>query len=294
MGDDHSSQSQPMLRKFQQVDVFAAEPFSGNPLAVVLNADGLSTEEMQRFARWTNLSETTFILPPMSPEADYRVRIFTLARELPFAGHPTLGSCHAWLHAGGVPRHAGVVIQECGAGLVRVRRGEQVLAFAAPPLIRTGPVQESFLEQLTAVLGIGRREIIDAQWVDNGPGWVAVLLENAEAVLAVEPDFSRYTGEGTLDIGIVGPYPPGSECMFEVRAVLSGERGEMIEDPVTGSLNASLAQWLLATGRATAPYTASQGTRLGRVGRPWIEQDSDGTVWIGGATTTHIRGEIEF
>ena len=282
-----------MHRRFQQVDVFSGEPFSGNPLAVVLDAEGLSTEEMQRFARWTNLSETTFVLPPTSPEADYRVRIFTLARELPFAGHPTLGTCHAWLAAGGTPRDPSRIVQECGAGLVTVRRGEHGLAFAAPPLLRTGPVEERLLRQIAAVLGIGRGEVVDAHWVDNGPGWVAVLLEDADAVLAVEPDFGRYDGEGGLDIGVVGPYPPGSECAFEVRALFSGERGEMIEDPVTGSLNASLAQWLLSTGRAKAPYVASQGTRLGRRGRPRIEEDPDGTVWVGGAAVTYVSGEVD-
>lgn len=283
----------PTRRRFQQVDVFADEPFSGNPLAVVLDAEGLGADEMQRFARWTNLSETTFVLPPASPEADYRVRIFTLAGELPFAGHPTLGTCHAWLAAGGAPRDPARVVQECGAGLVAVRRGEHGLAFAAPPLLRGGPVEERFLARVAEVLGIGRREIVDAQWADNGPGWVAVLLEDAEAVLALEPDFGRYGGEGALDIGVVGPYPPGSECAFEVRALFSGAHGEMIEDPVTGSLNASLAQWLLATGRARAPYVASQGTRLGRRGRPRIGQDPDGTVWVGGAAVTYVSGEVE-
>lgn len=282
-----------MRRRFQQVDVFSPDPFLGNPLAVVLDAEGLSTEEMRRFSRWTNLSETTFLLPPTSPEADYRVRIFSLAQELPFAGHPTLGSCHAWLAAGGVPRDAARIVQECGAGLVPIRRGEHGLAFAAPPLLRTGPVDEAFVEQLAAVLGIGRGEIVDARWADNGPGWVAVLLEDADAVLALEPDFSRYSGGEVLNVGIVGPYPPGAECAWEVRAVFSDEQGAMREDPVTGSLNASLAQWLLATGRATAPYVASQGTRLGRRGRPRIEQDADGTVWVGGPAVTCIQGDVE-
>jgi PhzF family phenazine biosynthesis protein len=283
-----------MRRRFQQVDVFSPDPFRGNPLAVVMDADGLSTEEMRQFSRWTNLSETTFLLPPTSPEADYRVRIFSLAQELPFAGHPTLGSCHAWLTAGGVPREAGRIVQECGAGLVPIRRGEHGLAFAAPPLLRTGPVDEAFVEQLAAVLGIGRGEIVDAKWADNGPGWVAVLLKDAGAVLALEPDFSRYSGDEVLNVGIVGAYPAGSECAFEVRAVFSDEQGAMREDPVTGSLNASLAQWLLATGRATAPYVASQGTRLGRRGRPRIEQDADGTVWVGGPAITCIQGDVEF
>lgn len=282
-----------MRRRFQQVDVFSHVPFFGNPLAVVVDAEGLSTEEMRQFSRWTNLSETTFLLPPTSPEADYRVRIFSLAQELPFAGHPTLGSCHAWLAAGGVPREPGRIVQECGAGLVPIRRGEHGLAFAAPPLLRTGPVDEAFVEQLAVVLGVGRGEIVDATWADNGPGWVAVLLKDADAVLALEPDFSRYSGDEVLNIGIVGAYPPGAECAWEVRAVFSDEQGAMREDLVTGSLNASLAQWLLETSRATAPYVASQGTRLGRHGRPRIEQDADGTVWVGGPAITCIQGDVE-
>lgn len=280
-----------MLRRFQQVDVFSPVPFAGNPLAVVLDGEGLSTEEMRGFSQWTNLSETTFLLPPTTPEADYRVRIFALARELPFAGHPTLGSCHAWLAAGGVPHDAGRIVQECGAGLVPIRRGPHGLAFAAPPLVRTGPVDEALVRNLAEVMGIGRGEIVDAQWADNGPGWVAVLLKDADAVLAVEPDFGRWTGTGSLDLGIAGPYPPGAECAWEVRALFS-DGGVLREDPVTGSLNAFLAQWLLAGGHAAAPYVASQGTRLGRRGRPRIEQDADGTVWVGGPAITCIRGEV--
>lgn len=282
-----------MLRRFQQIDVFGAEPFTGNPLAVVLDAGGLSTGEMQHLARWTNLSETAFLLPATTAEADYRVRIFTLARELPFAGHPTLGSCHAWLVAGGEPRRPDLIVQECAAGLVPIRRDDNGLAFAAPPLLRSGPVEEGLMEELALVLGLDRGQIVDARWADNGPGWVAVLLEDAATVLNVEPDFGRYSGDESLDIGLVGPYPEGSECAFEVRAVFSDERGAMREDPVTGSLNASLAQWLLSTGRATAPYVASQGTRLGRRGRPRIDRDDEGTVWVGGATVTCIDGEIK-
>lgn len=282
-----------MRRRFQQVDVFSPVPFLGNPLAVVVDGDGLTTEQMQRFSSWTNLSETTFLLPPTTPEADYRVRIFALARELPFAGHPTLGSCHAWLTAGGVPRDAGRIVQECGAGLVPIRRSEHGLAFAAPPLLRTGPVDDALVDTLAAVLGIVRGEIVDAQWADNGPGWVAVLLKDADAVLAVEPNFGRWTGEGPLDLGIVGAYPPGAECAWEVRAVFSDDQGGMREDPVTGSLNASLAQWLLASGRAEAPYVAGQGTRLGRRGRPRIDQDADGVVWVGGPAITCVAGEVE-
>ena len=282
-----------MLRQFRQIDVFGAKPFTGNPLAVVLDAEGLSTDEMQNFARWMNLSETTFLLKPTKPEADYRVRIFTLAHELPFAGHPTLGTCHAWLGAGGKPRAAGVVVQECPAGLVRIKRGPERLAFAAPPLRRSGPVESGFLEEIADVLRIKRGEIVDAQWVDNGPGWVGILLEDAASVLAVAPDFRRYKGKEHLDIGLVGPYPKGSECAFEVRAVFPDADGGMREDPVTGSLNASLAQSLLGSGRAKAPYVTSQGTKLRRIGRPHIEQDADGTIWIGGSTLTCVRGEVE-
>jgi PhzF family phenazine biosynthesis protein len=279
-------------RRFRQVDVFGGEPFLGNPLAVVHEAEGLSAEEMQRITRWMNLSETTFLLPPTTREADYRVRIFTLARELPFAGHPTLGTCHAWLEAGGSSASPDVIVQECGAGLVSVRRTDHGLAFAAPPLLRTGPVDEKFIRQVATVLGIGRERVVDSQWVDNGPGWVGVLLEDAASVLELQPDFTRYPGEGSLDIGVVGPYVTGSECAYEVRAIFSDEHGRMVEDPVTGSLNASLGQWLLDTGRATAPYVASQGTRLGRVGRVRIDQDEHGAVWVGGRTVTVTAGHL--
>lgn len=290
---DVTGKADTMPRRFAQVDVFGAKPVSGNPLAVVVDAEGLSTDEMQGIARWTNLSETAFLLPPTSPEADYRVRIFTLARELPFAGHPTLGSCHAWLMSGGEARNPDEIIQECGAGLVSVRRDDRGLAFAAPPLIRSGAVDEEYAELVARVLGIDQDEIVDIEWADNGPGWVAVLLADAGRVLALEPDASSYQGDGSLEIGVVGPYPAGSECAFEVRAFFTDERGTMREDPVTGSLNASLAQWLLGSGRAAAPYVASQGTCLGRTGRPLIDQDADGTIWVGGSTVTVIDGEID-
>lgn len=283
-----------MTRRFQQVDVFADEPFRGNPVAVVVDGEGLSDARMQRIAHWTNLSETTFLLPPTTPSADYRLRIFTPAEELPFAGHPTLGSCHAWLAVGGRPRTEGHLVQECGAGLVGLRgTGDGGLAFAAPPLLRSGPVDGALVDRLTAVLGIGREEIVDAQWVDNGPGWVAVLLRDGDAVLAVEPDLSQLRPGEDLDIGIVGPYPAGSETAIEVRALISDSSGGLREDPVTGSLNASLAQWLLPSGRLTAPYVASQGTLLGRRGRPRVDRDPDGTVWVGGPTTTVVAGEID-
>jgi PhzF family phenazine biosynthesis protein len=271
---------------FRQVDVFTATPYRGNPLAVILDADSLGTEQMQQLARWMNLSETTFVLPPTVPGADYQVRIFTPVAELPFAGHPTLGTCHAWLSVGGAPERAEVIVQQCGAGLIPVRRAEPGLAFAAPPLLRSGPVEDSLVAHLTAVLGVGRDEIVDAEWADNGPGWVAVLLESAEAVLALRPGFVD------LDVGVVGPYPPGSPEAFEVRAFFPKD-GSTVEDPVTGSLNASLAHWLLRTGRAGAPYVASQGTALGRLGRVHISTDPDGTIWVGGKTITCISGEID-
>ena len=275
-----------MARRFAQVDVFGSGPCSGNPVAVVLGAEGLSTEEMQRFARWTNLSETTFVLPPADPQADYRVRIFTPELEAPFAGHPTLGTCHAWLDAGGEPHNPGEVVQECEAGLVPLRRNADGLAFAAPPTIRSGPVEPSLVQEIARTLGLDPAGIVDSQWVDNGPGWVAVLLESAEAVLAIRPGFAE------LDIGVVGPYPDGSSEAFEVRAFFPKD-GELAEDPVTGSLNASLAQWLLASGRARSPYIASQGTALGRAGRVHVSRDDDGTIWVGGRTTTYVEGRVE-
>jgi PhzF family phenazine biosynthesis protein len=271
-------------RPFTQVDVFSAEPYRGNPVAVVLDGDGLTTEQMQRIANWTNLSETTFVLPPTTPGADYRVRIFTPAEELPFAGHPTIGTCHAWLSMN--PQHAGdTVVQECAAGLITLRRTGGRLAFAAPPLMRDEPVDEQLQARIAGVLGIDRAGIRDARWVDNGPGWVAVLLDDAKTVLAVEPDTED------LKLGIVGPYPEGAPEAVEVRAFFPAGRSG-VEDPVTGSLNAGLALWLLRSGRLRAPYVASQGTAVGRAGRVFVDQDTDGTVWVGGDAVTCVRGEI--
>ncbi len=275
-----------MLRQFRQVDVFTTKPYFGNPLAVVLGAGGLSSEQMQRFAHWTNLSETTFVLEPDDDQADYRVRIFMPTGELPFAGHPTLGTCHAWLEAGGKPRQPGQIIQQCGAGLVTIRDDDDGLRFAAPPLLRTGPVDEPLARHIAGILGIGRDDIVDLQWADNGPGWVAVLLASAEAVLAVKP------GLTDMDLGIAGPHPPGGEAAFEVRAFFPKD-GATVEDPVTGSFNASLAQWLLATGRAQTPYVARQGTALGRSGEVHISSDADGTVWVGGGVVTCISGTVD-
>ena len=283
-----------MKRGFLEIDVFGAAPYRGNPLAVVLDGQGLSTEQMQDFARWTNFSETTFLLPPSHPEADYHVRIFTIASELPFAGHPTLGTCHAWLTAlGGKPKKAGVIVQQCGAGNVAIRQQAGKLAFAAPPLLRSGAVAEETLAEFAKVIGIARSEIIDSQWVDNGPGWAAVMLRDADAVLAAEPDFSRSNNPKSLFLGLVGAYPEGGECAYEVRGLFPDQRGAMIEDPVTGSLNASLAQWLLSTDRFKTPYRTSQGTRLGRQGRPEIDRDEDGTIWVGGTSFTCVSGEVE-
>jgi PhzF family phenazine biosynthesis protein len=273
-------------RPLRQIDVFTDSPYRGNPVAVVLDGDGLSTADMQRVANWTNLSETTFVLPPTEPAADYRVRIFTPVAELPFAGHPTLGTCDAWLTAGGTPRHDGVVVQQCEAGLIPVRATPAGLAFAAPPLLRSGPVEEPLTADVATQLGIDRAEILAAEWVDNGPGWVAVLLGDVGRMLALRP------GMIDRDIGVAALYPSGSPCAVEVRAFFP-KGGLAVEDPVTGSLNASLAQWLTGTGRLDAPYVASQGSALGRAGRVHISRDADGTIWVGGGTVTCVTGEIE-
>ena len=284
------------LRPFKQVDVFTAVPYRGNPLAVVLDGEGLSAGEMQQFTQWTNLSEATFLLPPTVPEADYRVRIFYPASELPFAGHPTLGSCHAWLEAGGQPKGE-YVVQECGIGLVRLRRDGDRLAFAAPPLRRSGPLDEADVALIARGLGVDRADIVDHAWCDNGPKWRGVMLASAEQVLALKPDAAILAG---LDVGVVGPRgkvgvvgarAAGDACAFEVRAFFPGNNG-MAEDPVTGSLNAGLAQWLIAAGLAPPRYVASQGTALGRAGRVHVDRDASGVIWIGGASVTCIDGQV--
>jgi PhzF family phenazine biosynthesis protein len=272
-------------RPFQQVDVFGSGPYTGNPVAVVLDAEGLSDEQMQRLANWTNLSETTFVLPPRHPEADYRLRIFTPSLELPFAGHPTLGSAHAWLAHGGSPRRPDEVVQECGAGLVTLRPTAGRIAFAAPPLVRSGPLDRALTAELAQALGIAPDEVVDSQWVDNGPGWTALLLPTASHVRAVRPTLVK------VPVGVVGPYEGDGPADFEVRAFFPSGHS-MFEDPVTGSLNASLAQWLLSSGRARAPYVAAQGAALGRAGRVYIES-SDGEVWVSGATVTCVQGTLE-
>ena len=273
-------------RRFTQVDVFTDTPLLGNPLAVVHAAQGLTDDQMAAFARWTNLSETTFLLPPTDPAADYRVRIFTPHRELPFAGHPTLGSCHAWLEAGGVARAADEVVQQCAAGLIRVRRRGARLAFAAPPRLRTGPLEDELLARIVAALSLRRADILDHQWVDNGPGWSAIRLASAEAVLALQPDWAALRG---IKLGVVGAHAAGHDAQFEVRALI-GE-GPGYEDPVTGSLNASLAQWLIGSGIAPEAYVAAQGARLARAGRVHIAREAD-TVWVGGSSVSCVRGEL--
>ena len=276
-----------MKRRFTQVDVFSAVPLLGNPLAIVHDAEGLDDDQMRAFARWTNLSETTFLLPPTDPEADYRVRIFTPQRELPFAGHPTLGSCHAWLAAGGVPRVLAQPVQQCAAGLIRLRRDGARLAFAAPPCVRSGPLDAALLQRIVLGLGLGTQDVFAHQWVDNGPGWCAIRLATAAAVLALKPDWPALAG---IKLGIVAPHEGGSEAQFEVRALIGDAPG--FEDPVTGSLNASLAQWLIASGVAPTSYVAAQGKCLRREGRVHIDS-IDGQVWVGGASVTCIRGELD-
>lgn len=279
-----------MSRRFRLVDVFGERPLQGNPLAVVIDSDGLSTDEMSEITRWLGFSETTFLGPPKTEEADYRVRIFTLAGELPFAGHPTLGTCHVW--TGLSADEPSEMTQECGAGLVRLRRRDGLLSFEAPPLIRQGPVDEQDLARFTAVLGIDRSTVVSASWVDNGPGWVGLLLGDADAVLALEPDVSRDTGNGPLDIGVVGKYPAGSARAVEVRGFFSDDMGRLREDPVTGSLNASMAQWLVGEGILPGSYVAGQGTRVGRRGRVVVETDDVGGVWIGGRVSDVVTGHI--
>ena len=287
------------LRPFQQVDVFTATPYRGNPLAVVLDGEGLSTEEMQRFTNWTNLSEATFVLPP-TPEghaagADYRVRIFCPGRELPFAGHPTLGTCHAWLQAGGQPRATGRIVQECGVGLVTLRRDGEQLAFAAPPLVKSGPLAEDDVQLIARGLGVARDDIAAHAWCDNGPNWRGVMLRSAEQVLGLRPDGAVLAG---LDVGVVGPRgkvgvvgaSDAEGIAFEVRAFFPGNNG-LAEDPVTGSLNAALAQWLIGAGLAPSRYVASQGTALGRAGRVHVQQDGP-QIWVGGHSVTCVRGEV--
>lgn len=275
---------------FRQVDVFSATAWLGNPLAVVHDADGLSEEEMARFARWTNLSETTFLCAPTDDRADYRVRIWTTGGELPFAGHPTIGSAHAWLEGGGVPR-GDVVVQECGAGLVDVRRSPG-LGFAAPPLRRSGPVEPDLRARVVAALGVDEADVRDMAWVDNGPGWVGVDLGTAEAVVDVLPDIAAFTD---LKVTVLGRWSPERAAEVgadvEVRAFYADGR-DFGEDPVTGSANAGLAQWLIGTGALPPAYTSRQGSVIGREGRVRVVAEGD-DVWVHGDAVTRIVGEVD-
>ena len=274
-------------RLFAQVDVFTAVPYLGNPLAVVMDGTGLSTAHMQAFTDWTNLSEATFVLPPNHPQADYAVRIFCPGRELPFAGHPTLGTCHAWLEAGGVPK-AQEVVQECGVGLVNIQRQGTRLAFAAPPLRRGGPLDEADVQLIAKGLGVARQDIVHHAWCDNGPQWRGVMLGSAEQVLALKPDPEILKG---LDIGVVAPLSKG-DAQFEVRAFFPGNNG-LAEDPVTGSLNAAIGQWLIEAGLAPNSYVASQGACLARAGRVYVHRDAQNQVWVGGESVTCIEGSVQ-
>lgn len=278
-----------MTLRFDQLDVFATGPFTGNPLAVVHGASACSTETMQRITDWTNLSEVTFLLPPTDPAADYRVRIFCPGRELPFAGHPTLGSAAAWLAAGGVSAAADVVVQECGAGLVPVRRTGDHLSFAAPPMIRFGEVADDEMARRLDLLGLQRSQVVASSWIDNGPGWMGILLESADDVLSVELPSGRLPG---FDVGLVGPHPSGSPRAIEVRGLFSDGAGHVREDPVTGSLNASVGQWLIGEGRVPDSYVAAQGTAIGRAGRVSVERIGD-DIWVGGEVHLRISGSIE-
>jgi PhzF family phenazine biosynthesis protein len=275
-------------RAFVEVDVFASAPFAGNPLAVVLDGTGLSDEQMQRFANWTNFSETTFLFPPTDPECDYLVRIFTGSMELPFAGHPTLGSCHAWLASGGVPRQQGRIMQQCGIGQVAIERSDGQLSFQAPPLLRSGPLDQTTHAEVVRALGINEADVLAATWIDNGPGWLGVLVTSNDILRSIKPIST------TLKIGVAALCDKGANggaFAYEVRGFFPAE-GIVFEDPVTGSLNASLAQWLIADGKVTAPYVALQGTALGRAGHVSIRTDSAGSVWVGGNTTTLVEGSV--
>ena len=273
-------------RWFKQVDVFGSSPYLGNPVAVVLEGQDISEQAMAQFARWTNLSETTFLMPPTIAGADYRVRIFTPNGEIPFAGHPTLGSCHAWLEAGNRPRTPGTVLQECEIGIVTLHANAGLAAFEAPPLRRSGQLDDATLAQAVTALGLRVDQVQDHAWVDNGPGWLGLLLRDAETVLDLKPDNAAL---GSLRVGVIGPYEDTSEADFEVRAFVPALG--IAEDPVTGSLNAGLAIWLIGAGLAPDRYVVSQGAAVGRKGRVRIFQ-RDGGIWVGGESVTCIDGSV--
>ncbi|PQZ95059.1 phenazine biosynthesis protein PhzF [Arthrobacter sp. MYb227] len=274
------------IHRYSEVDVFSPLAYQGNPLAVVHDADELSTEQMQRFAKWTNLAETTFLLTPTNPLADYRVRIFSATQEFPFAGHPTLGTAFSWLDRGGKAKNEHEVIQECGAGLINVRVDDQSLAFKAPPLTRYEPVAEAQIHEIAVALGITRETILDCSWLVNGPEWIGVKLANAQEVLALRPDPANL---GTFCVGVIGEHSPGHDARFEVRAFLGDD--PVWEDPVTGSLNAGLARWIFDTTNIDRHYTAAQGTVIGYHGRVHITADGD-DIWVGGNVSSCVRGEV--
>lgn len=300
------------MRAFQQVDVFTAQPYLGNALAVVMDASGLSDAQMQRFACWTNLSETTFLLPPTDPAADYQVRIFTPGGELPFAGHPTLGSCHAWLEAGGQPRGQDVV-QQCAIGLVRIRREGSQLAFAAPPCKRSD-IAPDLLASILDALGLQPQAVLAAQKLDNGPQWHGLLIDDPQTLLALQPDHACLRELGTK-VGVAARYGHVANTGLLIarsnrearasRSPVAAEPGAadlevrgfaapigVNEDPVTGSLNASLAQWLMAEGHMPTRYQAAQGARLGRAGQVHLQRDASGQVWVGGQSVVCINGQV--
>ena len=288
MDDDEPGQSVPRSRAFAQVDVFADTPLMGNPVAVVLDSEGLTDEDMHRLARWTNLSETTFLTPPTTPSADYHARIFTPGGELPFAGHPTLGSAHAWLETGGTPRDPRRLVQECDAGLIDVHHDDHgAFSFTAPPTRRTGELEDAYLEEIVTAFGIEHAQVISHQWVDNGPGWAVVRLATARDVIDLDPDLARIPN---AMVGAIGAHPDGSKHDFEMRTFAPG--AGVPEDPACGSMNASVGQWLLRTGAVTDTYRVSQGTRLGRAATITVSPQPDGSVRIGGRTTTLIRGTL--
>lgn len=280
-----------MRYRLTTVDVFGSgHSFSGNPVAVVAGAEDLPTAQMLRITRWFNLAETTFLVPPTDPEADYAVRIFTLDREMPFAGHPTLGTCQAWLAAGGKAKNTDRIVQQCGAGLIPIRRINGRLAFAGPPLIRSGPVEDEKLFEVAQFLGISRDEIIEAEWADNGPGWVGVILKDAKAVLALNP---RRSHTERIDVGVIGAHPPGGAVDLEIRTFFTDHNRTIIEDPITGSFNAAAANWLFRSGRINRDYIAAQGTMIGRTGRVYISRDDAGAVLVGGETHIVVTGNLE-
>lgn len=331
-------QLEPSQRPFKQVDVFTSKPYFGNALAVVLNGSGLSDEQMQRFAMWTNLAETTFLMSP-TPEAadagaDYQVRIFTTAYEMSFAGHPTLGSCHAWLASGGVPKDPTCIVQQCNLGLVKIQRQGTRLAFAAPTLQRS-VISADVLPGLLSALGLSAGQVVASQHLVNGPKFFGILLDSVHTVLELAPDFAALKAVLALGscsgVGVASKYTAplngfevvdsssgiasakavdstsciasdtsansdsqthsvNGEPSFEVRMFVSDL--EVTEDPITGSFNASLAQWLIAEDRAPHSYVAAQGTCIGRKGRVYIDQDASGQVWVGGDSVTCVDGSV--